>query len=241
MKTLRHQGILFRILILSSFIVLFFLLCFKLGCLHYFFLIMKKGVSVLGATLIASFFSAGPWVSGAVRFLILALINSGGNGNIMMAAGEGTSGAEGATGAGPQGTATSADGPSSRPQNPDLNLDPNLRQVTEELLDDLESIDRQMDQLIAPDSSFSSKEEQVAYQRELEVLENRLAETKLRLEWVMNKDNEVQAAKEEQVARLKADPLYKKLELEFRQRKAFLSRFPPDAVEQYERDRANRQ
>lgn len=98
-----------------------------------------------------------------------------------------------------------------------------------------------MDQLIARASSVKSKDDLAAWQREKEEVEKFLAKTELGLEWVMEREKEIQAAKELQAARLRADPLVQKLELEARARDAIFSRFPQEAREQYERDRAKRQ
>ena len=72
----------------------FYLLCRQLKCLTYFYLVVGQVVGALATRAVSSFFTAIPGVSLAVRFLLPALINTGGIGNMMMPPGEGTSGTE---------------------------------------------------------------------------------------------------------------------------------------------------
>lgn len=125
-----------------------------------------------------------------------------------------------ATGAGPQeeGPATSAAaaGPSSRPQNPDpdLNLDTNLGEVTvtEELIEDLRFIDRRFFKLTGLTELISSKEDIEACQLEQKKIAELNEKTSLVLDSIRKREQDIQAAPEEEKARLRADPRTRELE-----------------------------
>ena len=155
--------------------------------------------------------------------------------------GDGGDSGEGSKGAGQETRSTSAAGPSSRSMN--LNRFPNIRETESNLVENLEAIEKVVDQLHAQASSIHSEAELQAWRRKLQEVEGWIDRVEHTRSELATQAEEAGRERAIEAAALRPDPaevaeLDARLEQQRRLGADLQVRVDQIARDQYERDRA---